>query len=73
MTLLSDSGALDSGPIPQCSDTDIVVFGQGDKLGIFRHEEIDYRAFIRKSLSNMTGFVIHSFFNKYRLWIDICG
>ena len=52
------------GPVPQCIDTGVVVFGQGDKLGILRHEEIDKILLARKSLSNVMRHVIHISFNQ---------
>ncbi len=51
------------GPVPQCIDTGVVVFGQGDKLRILRHEEIDAIVFVRKPLSNVMGHIIHGSFS----------
>jgi len=48
------------GPVPKCIDAGIVVFTQVEKLGNFLYKKIDGMFFIRKSLSNMTCFVIHS-------------
>jgi len=51
------------GPVPQSIDTGIVVFGQGEKLGILPPEEIDTIPLVRKSLSNVMGHVIHGSFS----------
>ncbi len=61
------------GPVPQCIDTGVVVFGQAKKLGILGHEEIDTIPMARKSLSNVVHHVIHSSFSQWGGRIDIYG
>ena len=51
------------GPVAQCIDTGFEVFTQIDEIRIFRREKIYDMFLVRKSLSNMTCFVIQRSLN----------
>ena len=70
--ILNDPGfgfrRIGSGPIPQCRDTYIVVFGQRQELGIFRYEYVDMMLFVWKPVSDVMRLVLHSLFSLSGCW-----